>query len=350
MTDALEHGPCVVSFSGGRDSSAVLAAATQVARQEGLPLPVPATLNFPGIKESQESDWQSLVLDHLGLTERLEYNLTTEMDALGATAQEVLMAHGLVWPYNAHLHLIICKDAAGGTLLTGFGGDELALSARSRWAERAVSNRKFLSPKSAASIVRHLAPSPLQYLYDAPRAAPNRVDYPWLTWRGRLLAAHKLADDNSSIPFGWGRVLREWIPRSRYFIAVRQSLDLMGGDHSVRVLHPFIEPAVLQAFAAHEPLVGMAGRRAIMNLLVGDVLPAEVVNRTSKAEFTDALWNGESLDFARHWDGSGLDEHIVDPAVVKREWLTSAPTVRTTTMLQQAWLHNRGRSGAITSV
>ena len=36
---ALERSPCVVSFSGGRDSSAVLAVATQVARREGLPLP-----------------------------------------------------------------------------------------------------------------------------------------------------------------------------------------------------------------------------------------------------------------------------------------------------------------------
>ena len=32
----LQRGPCLVSFSGGRDSSAVLAVATAVARREGL--------------------------------------------------------------------------------------------------------------------------------------------------------------------------------------------------------------------------------------------------------------------------------------------------------------------------
>ena len=43
----LRRSPCLVSFSGGRDSSAVLATATAVARREGLPLPVPITHRFP---------------------------------------------------------------------------------------------------------------------------------------------------------------------------------------------------------------------------------------------------------------------------------------------------------------
>ena len=35
LRPALESGPCFVTFSGGRDSSAVLAAATDLARREG---------------------------------------------------------------------------------------------------------------------------------------------------------------------------------------------------------------------------------------------------------------------------------------------------------------------------
>ena len=45
---ALLRPPCLVSFSGGRDSSLVLAIASDVARRHGLPLPVPATNRFPG--------------------------------------------------------------------------------------------------------------------------------------------------------------------------------------------------------------------------------------------------------------------------------------------------------------
>ena len=84
----------------------------------------------------------------------------------------------------------------------------------------------------------------------------------------------------------------------------------------------------------------MPGRRAIMELLVGDLLPAEVITRTSKASFTPSLWNGESREFAHQWDGTGLDESLVRPDIVRREWLGSDPTVHSLSLLQQAWLHS----------
>src|SRR5687768_3761316 len=64
---ALERGRCCVSFSGGRDSSIVLATATRVARREGLPLPLPVTNRFPLAGHTDESHWQELVVRHLGL-------------------------------------------------------------------------------------------------------------------------------------------------------------------------------------------------------------------------------------------------------------------------------------------
>ena len=54
MLRALRRPPCLVSFSGGLDSSALLAVATAVARREGLDDPVPATLVVPGSPESDE--------------------------------------------------------------------------------------------------------------------------------------------------------------------------------------------------------------------------------------------------------------------------------------------------------
>src|SRR3954470_25068106 len=64
---ALCRPPCVVSFSGGRDSSAILALATAVARREGLPLPIPATHRFEDVPLSHETSWQEQVVSHLGL-------------------------------------------------------------------------------------------------------------------------------------------------------------------------------------------------------------------------------------------------------------------------------------------
>ena len=58
-----------VCFSGGRDSSAVLALAVHVARRNGAPLPIPVTLRFPDHPESDETNWQEMVVRHLDLTE-----------------------------------------------------------------------------------------------------------------------------------------------------------------------------------------------------------------------------------------------------------------------------------------
>src|SRR5580700_7079125 len=58
---ALLRPPCVVEFSGGRDSSLVLAVATRVATREGLPSPVAFTQHYPGLAEANEDEWQELV-------------------------------------------------------------------------------------------------------------------------------------------------------------------------------------------------------------------------------------------------------------------------------------------------
>ncbi|HWC25368.1 MAG TPA: asparagine synthase-related protein, partial [Solirubrobacteraceae bacterium] len=122
---ALRRPPCVVSFSGGRDSSLVLAAAARVARRERLPPPIPATNRFPDAPETDETDWQEQVVAHLGLSdwERLEF--TDELDAVGPYARRMLRAHGLLWPFNVHFHLPLLERARGGSLLTGLGGDQL---------------------------------------------------------------------------------------------------------------------------------------------------------------------------------------------------------------------------------
>jgi asparagine synthase (glutamine-hydrolysing) len=83
LTEALSRAPCVLSFSGGRDSSALLAAAVHVARREGLDLPIPATLVFPQSEDSNEDEWQAIVLRHLGVTEWDRFEIHQEFAASG---------------------------------------------------------------------------------------------------------------------------------------------------------------------------------------------------------------------------------------------------------------------------
>lgn len=66
---ALLRPPCLVSFSGGRDSSTILALAVRLARREGLELPIPATNRFPSAAQSDDVEWQERVVVHLGLTD-----------------------------------------------------------------------------------------------------------------------------------------------------------------------------------------------------------------------------------------------------------------------------------------
>ena len=66
---AVRRTPCVVSFSGGRDSSLVLSAAVAAARREGLRLPVPLTVRVRGDADAEERGWQELVVRRLGIEE-----------------------------------------------------------------------------------------------------------------------------------------------------------------------------------------------------------------------------------------------------------------------------------------
>ena len=105
----LQRPPCAVSFSGGRDSSAVLALATHLARREGLPLPIPATNRFPAVESSNETEWQERVVTHLGLDEWVRLEHDDELDCVGSIAQETLGRHGLLWPFNAHFHVPLLR-------------------------------------------------------------------------------------------------------------------------------------------------------------------------------------------------------------------------------------------------
>jgi hypothetical protein len=91
---SLVRAPCLVSFSGGRDSSVVLAAATRVARRHGLDDPVPATIRAPAAPHADEAAWQERVVRHLGIDDWLRSDFGDELDAVGTIARAALRRHG----------------------------------------------------------------------------------------------------------------------------------------------------------------------------------------------------------------------------------------------------------------
>jgi asparagine synthase (glutamine-hydrolysing) len=82
-----------------------------------------------------------------------------------------------------------------------------------------------------------------------------------------------------------------------------------------------------------------------MTQLFGDLLPAAVLERRTKASFDGAFWNEPSRAFARDWDGSGIDDDVVDGAALRTEWSKDSPDPRTYTLAQSVWLRTQRRSG-----
>jgi Asparagine synthase len=82
----VERSPCLVAFSGGRDSSVLLDAAAEVARREGLPMPMAVTLTYPGAPATDEIRWQQQILDHIGIDDRTVLTVDDEHDVVGPIA------------------------------------------------------------------------------------------------------------------------------------------------------------------------------------------------------------------------------------------------------------------------
>lgn len=340
LAEALSRPPCLVSFSGGRDSSALLSVAVHVARREGLPLPVPATLVFPGDRSADEAEWQELVLRHLGLTDRAVIDVHDELDAVGPVATLALTRHGLLWPFNAHFHLPIIERAAGGTVVTGFGGDELRSSSQTAFAELVLTGRRRLSWGGLMSVGLAVSPKPIRAIVQRRRARAQLEKLPWLTPSGVGKIAAALGELRSTAPLGWERRVRQRFWRDRYFRVCEETFAILGDYNNVRMIHPFVNGHVLDALASAGGFGGFGTKEQLMTELFGDVLPDRVVQRRTKGSFTDPLWTSTARAFAEEWSGGGVDEELVDPVALRRHWLRDNRHLLSTTLLQQAWLHD----------
>ena len=314
---ALRRAPCVVSFSGGRDSSAVLAVAAHVARREDLPPPVPVTLAFPRVASTDEHTWQRRVLEHLGLTDRwVRLEVHDELDVVGPRATAQARRHGLLWPYNTHFHQPVLDRAAGGSLLTGIGGDELLLPADEAVTNRLVAERGWhaLPPREVLRRLGHRAPGAFARLGARRR---RHVPVSWLRPAARASHHRALVDQRAHEPPGWASWVRRHWWGLRFRELSRATFDVIAGPHDVVVRHPLADRDVLCALAGLGGDVGFPDRTAAMSLLAGDLLPEAVVARDDKARFDEVFYARHAVAAARGWDGGGLDTSWLDPAALR---------------------------------
>ncbi len=330
----LQRPPCVVAFSGGRDSSALLACACDLAAREGLAAPVAVTLRFP-YPQTHESSWQELVISHLRVEDWVREPLVDELDCVGPLAAGVLHRHGVLFPANVHIIAALAAHARGGSLLTGLEAD--FIFGTWPWHELAgvLAGRVVPRPAHARRLARALAPAWL----DAEiliRREPLRL--PWLREPHRSALARQLARER-------GRIPRTWDRRVTHFARVRSSQGcawsaaVVGADHDVLVGSPFVDASFLTALARAGGRWGWGNRTTTMRALFGDLLPEETLARRGKATFTDAFMAATTRRFAAAWDGrTGIDPELVDGDVLREVWLSPNPHFGSAMLLQAAWL------------
>jgi asparagine synthase (glutamine-hydrolysing) len=343
---ALRRPPCVVSFSGGRDSSVVLAVAARAARREGLALPIPVTQRFRNAPRAVESEWQELVIRHLGLPEWERVDAGSEFGFVGPVAARTLQRHGLLWPPNCHLHAPMLERASGGSLLTGLDGDTVLGGWPWVRLGSVLGGRARPEPRDLLRLARASTPGPMRRWVDQRR----HFKTPAATWlrpgeRGAYVAAWVRALDE---PLRWNARVAA-LARKRYLAVAFASFQALADDTATLILHPFLDPGFLGALARSGGASGWGDRTATTTALFGEILPRETVTRASKATFDDVSWSESSRDFARSWNGGGVDEGLVDPDALRAEWLKDTPHFGTATLLQSVWLHTNQQATTATS-
>ena len=309
ITRALQRPPCLVSFSGGHDSSLVLAAASRAARRERLPLPIPVTWRPTGAPRAEESDWQEAVMAALRLTSWIRLPVGDDLDFVGPVATGVLRRHGLLHPANAYFHAPLLKEARGGTLLTGVGGDQvlgrLARPRRPSWWPR----------RGEAS---------LQFSWLRPAAE-------WRVRRGLRREERARAVRYQDRP-AWTRARRD-------LELGRLSLSLLARDAGADIVHPLLDPQFLQAICGSGVSPESAGGRAgLLGQVFGGRYPDAVLQPRPKATFGEVFWRRHTRELVAGWDGNGIDVSVVDRAGLRDEWRRPQPDLCTAMLAQQVWL------------
>jgi asparagine synthase (glutamine-hydrolysing) len=338
VREALAKPPCLVAFSGGRDSSILLIVAAEIAAREAMAPPVPITYRFALEPSSEESEWQELVVRHLGLSDWERLDLTDELDLLGPYAQRLLLAHGNLFPFNVHFSAPMVERARGGTVITGSGGDEVFGTRPWPRAARLLGPSRS-SAAHAAGRLLGAAPMPLRRWSLRDQLDAER---PWMTREAAKAARKRWSSFMACHPVARDRAMREWLWPSRYWQLARQSLELVGGLWGATLRSPFMEPDFLDAAARNMGRSGYASRaEAIEGLLGTGVLPAPVLDRRTKATFDLAFFNHFSRDFVEGWhgDGSGVDPEVVDAEQLAREWhRATRPDARSYSLIKAVWL------------
>ena len=335
LLPALTRSPCIIEFSGGRDSSLLLAVAMATARREGLAQPIAVTKRHPGLTETLEDEWQELVVRYLGVADWVRLDFDSELDAVGPIAQRFLPRCGVVWPPMLWSMWPFLRLARGGALVSGEGGDEMFGPRRPTPVAHLIYERDL-----QLSALKHgamaLAPRPARELLLRSRYREWSL-LPWLRPDALAMAKELFLQQQLAEPLRWrtGLFWQRGLRSETMF--VRNASRLAAASEVERIV-PFLDTSFLAALGKAGPFLGYSSRTAALRANFAGLLPDDVFSRRSKAFFNRAWFAQHTRDFASRWSGNGLDEQLVDPEALRAEWLRESPSALSIAALHAAWL------------
>ena len=333
---ALRRPPCGVSFSGGRDSSTILAIAVDLARREGLPAPIPITKVFPDAPETDESTWQELVIGHLDVEDWVRLTLHDELDLVGPLATSLLVRYGSVWPPLLHSDIPVLEVVRGGSLLTGEGGDEVLGVDAHRIAPitRLIRTPRAMRRRHVIAIAQAVAPArwrARQQLND-PDAGQR-----WLRPPAVELLRQILLEEERHRPLGFAASVRN-VRLERSVVLAGANEQVLASEYDVSLSQPLTNPLLIEALARDGGWLGSGFRTTNFRRFVGDLLPDAALARTSKVDFDTTFMTHLTSEFADGWSGEGLDDELVDVDLLRDIWRSDERSGLSASLLQAAWL------------
>ncbi|QLQ36354.1 asparagine synthase-related protein [Micromonospora robiginosa] len=308
---ALRRPPCLVSFSGGLDSSLVLAIAARVARREGLPDPVPMTWRFTDAPRAYATSWQAKIIAELDLAGQWQIlQAGDDLDLVGPVARRLLTRYGLLHPPSQHLHLPIVELARGGALLTGIGGDQILAG----WRRRPASLRDRLGR-------RRRPPDP----------------FPWLRPEAARRAHRAVRAEQRAEPHRLARRIA-WHLSRRDLTLARLGLAAVAADHDVLAVSPLAGDGFAAALAARHGRLRSPSRGELLAVIADAALPPVITAPRRAATLDEVFLRSATRELVRDWDGSGVDDSLVDVRALRRVWSTWPIGAGTAALVQQVWL------------
>jgi len=330
--------PHYVLFSGGRDSSALLALAVHVARREGLKEPQPVIVRHPDSPESDEQNWQDLVLDHLDLPDQVVIEMHGDQGLLADAARGAMRRRGPVWPAAVQGHGAIYRHLEPGVIISGEGGD-MVLTGHRLNTVRIMLSRP--DRRTLRNGLRALRPASLTRLHAKDGMARGTLPSPrWLREPGRLAYAEALSALLAT-PLRWDSATRH-AGLNRSVCVGMANFEAEVAAHGSVSVNPLADLAFVEALARDGGMLGWGDRTAIFRRLFGDLLPDSVLARGTKAAFNSTRWGEQERQFAHEWDGHGFDEAWIDAEALRVEWLAERPHPISGFLLQVAWAISQG--------